>query len=186
MFLFRTHEGFAEQPLAGTQLLTAKREHHCHGVGADTRQGHTSIGYGGSVQHCSASAHQKDNHGMMALRESCPLVTRGNQVSCHRPPPFSIVPTLLFVCANFSVFVFSIALLLLFSSHQVVNQFTVNTINFLNKFSAVCESKLAKVSQDLSRLEVVLALLETKINSIPWLEANVGPGSAPVRMCWED
>jgi hypothetical protein len=57
---------------------------------------------------------------------------------------------------------------------MVVNQFVVNTVNFLNKFSAVCESKLAKVNQDLSRLETVLALLETKLNSIPWLEANVG------------
>eukprot|EP00455_Lapot_gusevi_P043373 TRINITY_DN5268_c0_g1_i1.p1 TRINITY_DN5268_c0_g1~~TRINITY_DN5268_c0_g1_i1.p1 ORF type:complete len:220 (+),score=53.52 TRINITY_DN5268_c0_g1_i1:60-719(+) len=58
---------------------------------------------------------------------------------------------------------------------MVVNQFMVNTTNFLNKFAKVCEMKLEKVDQDLARLEVVLSLLETKLNSIPWLEAAAGP-----------
>ncbi len=40
----------------------------------------------------------------------------------------------------------------------------VNTTHFLNTFAHACETKLAKVSRDLDRVQVVLALLETKIN----------------------
>ena len=47
---------------------------------------------------------------------------------------------------------------------MVVNQFVVNTTHFLNTFASVCETKLAKVSADLDRVHVLLALLETKIN----------------------
>ncbi len=46
---------------------------------------------------------------------------------------------------------------------MLVNTFVVTTTQFLNHFSALAEDKLASVSRDVSRLEKVLLLLETKI-----------------------
>lgn len=45
----------------------------------------------------------------------------------------------------------------------LVNAFVVNTTKFLNHFSALAEEKLANVSSNVSRLEKVLLLLETKL-----------------------
>ncbi|GAB6029311.1 coiled-coil domain containing 53 [Chamberlinius hualienensis] len=51
-----------------------------------------------------------------------------------------------------------------------LNHFTCNTMNFLNKFAAVCETKLEDVSIRIQRLETSLCILESKLASIPGLE----------------
>ncbi|KAL6057024.1 protein localization [Balamuthia mandrillaris] len=51
-----------------------------------------------------------------------------------------------------------------------VNHFIIRTTEFLNRFSYLCEQKLSAVSSDIQRLEVTMALLEAKLNSIPELE----------------
>merc|ERR1712173_8759 len=44
------------------------------------------------------------------------------------------------------------------------------TVEFLNRFSAVCDKRLHDVSGSLQRLEVTMAILESKLASIPGLE----------------
>ena len=61
----------------------------------------------------------------------------------------------------------------------LINNFVSNTTRFLNHFSAVCEEKLARVANNLTRLEVQLAILETKLNSIPDLNSVSGPADIP-------
>ena len=51
-----------------------------------------------------------------------------------------------------------------------VNNFLVETVEFLNRFSAVCDKRLHDVSSSLQRLEVTMAILESKLTSIPGLE----------------
>ena len=58
---------------------------------------------------------------------------------------------------------------------MLVNTFVVNTTQFLNHFSALAEEKLASVSRDVSRLEKVLLLLETKLYRP---DAQTGQGEA--------
>lgn len=55
---------------------------------------------------------------------------------------------------------------------MLVNNFIVNTVDFINKFSALCERKLAKISIHTQKLETQLILLETKLESVPWTEAD--------------
>lgn len=50
-----------------------------------------------------------------------------------------------------------------------VNNFIIDTTQFLNRFSYLCEQRLNDVSRKLQRLEVTMALLEAKLNSIPGL-----------------
>eukprot|EP01098_Paradermamoeba_levis_P007225 TRINITY_DN2990_c0_g1_i1.p1 TRINITY_DN2990_c0_g1~~TRINITY_DN2990_c0_g1_i1.p1 ORF type:complete len:199 (-),score=41.93 TRINITY_DN2990_c0_g1_i1:243-839(-) len=57
-----------------------------------------------------------------------------------------------------------------------VNNFIINTVQFLNKFSNLCEKKLNDVSKHIRRLEITLSILEAKLSSIPGLDAG---GSAP-------
>ena len=52
----------------------------------------------------------------------------------------------------------------------LVNNFVANTVRFLNHFSNTCEEKLTNVSNNISRLEIQLSILEAKLNSIPGLE----------------
>ena len=52
----------------------------------------------------------------------------------------------------------------------LVNNFVANTVRFLNHFSNTCEEKLTSVSNNMSRLEIQLSILEAKLNSIPGLE----------------
>lgn len=59
---------------------------------------------------------------------------------------------------------------------MLVNNFIINTTEFMNKFTVLCERKLAKVSQKTTNLEIMLQLLEVKLGSIDWL----GGGDAPV------
>lgn len=51
-----------------------------------------------------------------------------------------------------------------------INNFVINTTQFLNRFSYVCENKLREVSTDISRIEIMLAILEAKLASIPGLD----------------
>lgn len=46
----------------------------------------------------------------------------------------------------------------------------MNTTKFLNSFSESCELKIANVSSKLNDLEITLAVLEAKLNSIPGLD----------------
>ena len=53
--------------------------------------------------------------------------------------------------------------------HAVVaiNNFIIDTSNFLNVFSSLCEEKLFNVSCKLSELEILLNALQVKCDSIP-------------------
>jgi len=55
----------------------------------------------------------------------------------------------------------------------LINSFVINTTEFLNKFSYLCEQKLAKVTSDIERLEITMNILEAKLASIPGLENTV-------------
>ncbi|KAF4080964.1 hypothetical protein AMELA_G00155410 [Ameiurus melas] len=47
-----------------------------------------------------------------------------------------------------------------------LNQFIVHTVRFLNRFSTVCEEKLAAISLRIQQIETTLSILETKLSSI--------------------
>ncbi|KAG7454506.1 hypothetical protein MATL_G00260400 [Megalops atlanticus] len=51
-----------------------------------------------------------------------------------------------------------------------LNQFIVHTVRFLNRFSTVCEEKLANVTLRIQQIETTLSILEAKLSSIPGLE----------------
>lgn len=51
----------------------------------------------------------------------------------------------------------------------LVNDYVVNTCRFLNRFHAVCEDKLHKVSERLTRTEITMSILESKINSVDYV-----------------
>ncbi|XP_078273246.1 WASH complex subunit 3 [Rhinoraja longicauda] len=51
-----------------------------------------------------------------------------------------------------------------------LNQFIVHTVQFLNRFSTVCEEKLATLSLRIQQIETTLNILEAKLSSIPGLE----------------
>ncbi|XP_026882817.2 WASH complex subunit 3 [Electrophorus electricus] len=51
-----------------------------------------------------------------------------------------------------------------------LNQFLVHTVRFLNRFSTVCEEKLATISLRIQQIETTLSILEAKLSSIPGLE----------------
>lgn len=55
---------------------------------------------------------------------------------------------------------------------MIVNNFIINTTEFMNKFAVLCERKLSKVSQKTTNLEIMLALLEVKLGSIEWLSGG--------------
>lgn len=52
----------------------------------------------------------------------------------------------------------------------LINNFIVNTTKFLNMFSETCEKRISSVSSKVTELEILLAVLEAKLNSIPGLE----------------
>ncbi|XP_069085076.1 WASH complex subunit 3 isoform X1 [Pleurodeles waltl] len=52
-----------------------------------------------------------------------------------------------------------------------LNQFVVHTVQFLNRFSAVCEEKLATLSLRIQQIETTLNILDAKLSSIPGLES---------------
>lgn len=51
-----------------------------------------------------------------------------------------------------------------------LNQFIAHTVRFLNRFSTVCEEKLAGLSLRIQQIETTLNILEAKLSSIPGLE----------------
>ncbi|XP_062913716.1 WASH complex subunit 3 [Mobula hypostoma] len=51
-----------------------------------------------------------------------------------------------------------------------LNQFIAHTVQFLNRFSTVCEEKLATLSHRIQQIETTLNILEAKLSSIPGLE----------------
>uniref|UniRef100_UPI003AAEBC2F WASH complex subunit 3 isoform X2 n=1 Tax=Centroberyx gerrardi TaxID=166262 RepID=UPI003AAEBC2F len=58
-----------------------------------------------------------------------------------------------------------------------LNQFVVHTVRFLNRFSTVCEEKLANISLRIQQIETTLSILEAKLSSIPGLEDVTVEGS---------
>lgn len=75
------------------------------------------------------------------------------------------------------------------STLLLVNNFIINTTKFLNTFSDSCDEKLSKVSSRLNDLDIILSILEAKLNSIPGLEYKstdlpstpaAAPSAAPV------
>lgn len=55
--------------------------------------------------------------------------------------------------------------------------FVVHTTRFLNRFSALCEQKLAEVHRRMLRLDATLTLLEAKLKSVDGCEGVAGPSS---------
>jgi WASH complex subunit CCDC53 len=49
---------------------------------------------------------------------------------------------------------------------ELVNKFTLTSVQFLNRFGAHCEKKLLTINRQLQRLETQVALLEYKLDSI--------------------
>ncbi|KAL9647334.1 hypothetical protein ABK040_004309 [Willaertia magna] len=56
---------------------------------------------------------------------------------------------------------------------EIMNAFSLQTVQFLNQFATTCESKLHKVTNDLQRLEITLHLLESKLRSIDGLDQKM-------------
>uniref|UniRef100_A0A3P8SJK2 WASH complex subunit 3 n=1 Tax=Amphiprion percula TaxID=161767 RepID=A0A3P8SJK2_AMPPE len=52
-----------------------------------------------------------------------------------------------------------------------LNQFVVHTVRFLNRFSTVCEEKLANISLRIQQIETTLCILEAKVSSSVILSA---------------
>ncbi len=53
---------------------------------------------------------------------------------------------------------------------MVINNFVVNTSEFFNAFSETVEKKISNVSNKVTELEILLSVLEAKLNSVPGLE----------------
>nr|XP_020660069.1 WASH complex subunit 3 isoform X1 [Pogona vitticeps] len=51
-----------------------------------------------------------------------------------------------------------------------LNQFVIHTVQFLNRFSTVCEEKLSALSLRIQQIETTLNILDAKLSSIPGLE----------------
>ncbi|XP_027711626.1 WASH complex subunit 3 isoform X2 [Vombatus ursinus] len=51
-----------------------------------------------------------------------------------------------------------------------LNQFVVHTVQFLNRFSTVCEEKLSALSLRIQQIETTLNILDAKLSSIPGLD----------------
>ncbi|KAG6604508.1 putative coiled-coil protein [Phytophthora cinnamomi] len=54
----------------------------------------------------------------------------------------------------------------------LINNFVANTTRFLNHFAHECEERIARVSDNVTRVEILLAILEAKLNSIPDLNVS--------------
>ena len=60
----------------------------------------------------------------------------------------------------------------------LINNFVINTTNFLNAFAETCEKKISQVSSKATELEIMLAVLEAKLNSIPDLDVVSTPSTS--------
>ncbi len=54
----------------------------------------------------------------------------------------------------------------------LLNNFVANTTSFFNAFSETVEKKISSVSNKITELETLLAVLEAKLNSIPDLNGS--------------
>ncbi|TYZ69168.1 hypothetical protein PybrP1_012165 [[Pythium] brassicae (nom. inval.)] len=63
----------------------------------------------------------------------------------------------------------------------LVTNFVANTTRFLNHFAGDCEARLARVSTGLTRVEILLAILEAKLDSIPDLTVSDAQVDAAAR-----
>ncbi|KAG7391749.1 hypothetical protein PHYPSEUDO_003824 [Phytophthora pseudosyringae] len=54
----------------------------------------------------------------------------------------------------------------------LINNFVANTTRFLNHFAHECEERVTRVSDSVTRVEILLAILEAKLNSIPDLNVS--------------
>ncbi|KAI4494744.1 hypothetical protein M0804_000945 [Polistes exclamans] len=53
-----------------------------------------------------------------------------------------------------------------------INHFIIHTVTFLNKFALSCEEKLFEFENKLQKVEASLAILESRLSSIPDLQPN--------------
>lgn len=53
---------------------------------------------------------------------------------------------------------------------QFINNFVINTTQFLNKFALTCDDKLRDVHNRIQRLEITMNILDAKLNSIDGME----------------
>eukprot|EP01091_Cochliopodium_minus_P015522 TRINITY_DN5556_c0_g1_i1.p1 TRINITY_DN5556_c0_g1~~TRINITY_DN5556_c0_g1_i1.p1 ORF type:complete len:190 (+),score=56.34 TRINITY_DN5556_c0_g1_i1:71-640(+) len=56
-----------------------------------------------------------------------------------------------------------------------LNNFIISTTQYLNRFSYLCEQKLAKVARDVQRIEITMSILETKLSSIDGIDKVSAP-----------
>ncbi|KAH0786880.1 WASH complex subunit 3 [Histomonas meleagridis] len=65
-----------------------------------------------------------------------------------------------------------------------VNQFAERTVDFLNRFSNICDLKLLEVSERINNVEILTAILEKKLQSVEDLNFTPGqriePAAPPV------
>lgn len=61
---------------------------------------------------------------------------------------------------------------------SLINEFVVSTAQFLNRFARLCDKRLAKVSSTVDRIEITMAILETKLASIPELSDGTAPAAS--------
>lgn len=54
----------------------------------------------------------------------------------------------------------------------LITNFVANTTRFMNHFAHECEERITTVSTNLTRVEILLAILEAKLNSIPDLTVS--------------
>ncbi|KAE9122313.1 hypothetical protein PF005_g7178 [Phytophthora fragariae] len=54
----------------------------------------------------------------------------------------------------------------------LINNFVANTTRFLNHFAHECEERITRVSDNVTRVEILLAILEAKLSSIPDLNVS--------------
>eukprot|EP00698_Gefionella_okellyi_P022738 TRINITY_DN7578_c0_g1_i1.p2 TRINITY_DN7578_c0_g1~~TRINITY_DN7578_c0_g1_i1.p2 ORF type:complete len:170 (+),score=30.36 TRINITY_DN7578_c0_g1_i1:38-547(+) len=54
----------------------------------------------------------------------------------------------------------------------LVNNFLIQTTQFLNRFATLCEEKLNTTATHLRRLEITTTILEQKLDSIKWLSSE--------------
>ncbi|XP_064395226.1 WASH complex subunit 3-like [Halichondria panicea] len=52
-----------------------------------------------------------------------------------------------------------------------LNRFIIQSTQFLNRFSTVCEQRLTELSTRIQRLDISLNILEAKLSSIPYLDS---------------
>lgn len=61
-----------------------------------------------------------------------------------------------------------------------INQFAERTVDFLNRFSNICDLKLLEVSERIVNVEILTTILEKKLVSVNGLDFTPGTPMAPV------